>query len=120
MILREPKSYLAASSTTRRAVCNGAGPRRFGWLVPDTVYGLRITEAADIHDWMYNEGVTHEDKYDADLTFLRNMVAIIMIASGPGLRNKVLTRLRIMRAVKYFLAVWWGGNKAFQSGKDVV
>ena len=34
-------------------VCNGAGPGRIGDLfVPDSFWGLVITDAADVHDLM--------------------------------------------------------------------
>jgi hypothetical protein len=66
--------YVFAAHEQRAAVCNGAGPRRFGWLVPDTFWGLCITESANNHDWDYQWGETIEDKHEADRTFRNNML----------------------------------------------
>lgn len=44
--LSAPKSYWCAPPHIKAKLCNGAGPDGKGWLVPDTIYGLRITEAA--------------------------------------------------------------------------
>jgi hypothetical protein len=78
------------------------------------MYGLSITEAANIHDYMYYVGMTLEDKREADRVFLNNMIRIIEANS----KFWVLEFLRKRRAKKYYLAVDWFGGPAFWSGKN--
>lgn len=105
-----PPGFCEMSADEREAICNGAGPKGFGKLVPDTMYFVSISEAADVHDYMYHVGVTQGDKIEADLTFLRNCTVTILATTN----NWILARLRMARAVLYFLAVWFGGEKSFK------
>ena len=109
--LAAPESYLRATGFERREVCNGVGPKGWGWIVPDTVYGLSITPAADIHDWMYYHGDTIEAKDEADRTFQNNMVRLIC-EGGSWFRW-----LRMRRARKMYLAVHYFGGPAFWANK---
>ena len=67
-------NYPRATKEQHDAICNGAGPRRFGRLIPDKFWGLCITESANNHDWDYQWGETIEDKKQADRTFRNNML----------------------------------------------
>jgi len=99
MKLFAPAEYWFA--TNKDEVCNGCGPKGLGgWLIPDTLYGLSIEEACDIHDWMYKAGKTIADKEEADRVFLNNMLRIIDAQSGLLLRW-----LRRQRAMHYYSAV---------------
>ena len=111
MKLYAPQSYRDATAHERATVCNGAGPAGKGWMVPDTIYGLSVTEPANIHDWMYELGHTLEHKDEADRVFLNNMLRVIADAGGwlAGLRRK--------RARKYYWAVANYGGPAFWAGK---
>jgi len=84
------------------------------------MYALSTTEAANIHDYMYDCGTEQIHKNKADLWFFYNMVCIIMHhdRTKKGFRHRLLTRLRIARAAKYFLAVWWKGDSAFWSDPE--
>jgi len=113
-ILLAPGSFWAATDEERACVCNGAGPRGYGWAVPDTIWGLSITAAADIHDWMYNEGRTRADKDQADQVFLTNLTNLVNQAAW------CLRWLRNRRAKKYYLAVKIFGWGAFKAGKEAV
>ena len=106
-----PVSYALASDMEKEAVCNGAGAKGSGWLVPDTLWGLRITEAANIHDWMYHHGKTDDDKRDADTVFYENMIAIVNKGS------RIFRPMRTLRAKLYYVAVDKFGNQAFWNGK---
>lgn len=88
-----PPGFLALSPEEKAAICNGAGPRRFGWLIPDTMYGLSVTPAADIHDYMYHVGWNQEE---ADALFKKNMHRIIDMHGGK------LRGVRRVRANTYF------------------
>lgn len=98
--LRAPKSYLEASPKIKSTICNGCGPK--GWkagLVPETIYGLNISEACNIHDWMYYKAETEVDRLEADLIFLTNMLRKIQSGSWW------LRFLRRRRALTYYSAV---------------
>lgn len=65
-------SLFEVSELTKKAkefVCNGAGPKGLGWIVPD----FQFENAANIHDLMYTIGGDAKDKKWADLVFLWNM-----------------------------------------------
>ena len=110
--MRAPITYISASEQQKALICNGCGTKGLGgWLVPDTLYGLNITEECNIHDWMYHEGETQEDKDHADLNFYHNILDKI----EQGYR--IFKWLRRMRAKKYYLAVKLWGDTAFWAGK---
>ena len=94
-------------------ICNGMGSEVTWWnrllkkIIPDHFFGLDMTEAADIHDFMYWKGGNLFDKITADLVFLYNMLSMIH-AAGPKNRTK-----RYFMATRYFLAVFWGGKSSF-------
>lgn len=113
--LYAPASYVDAPPETRAQVINGCGPG--GWkvdLVPDTIWGLDVSPACDIHDWMYATGETIEDKDEADRVFLNNVLRLIDAAGGCGL----MKRLRRRRARIYYKAVQHFGGPAFWAGKN--
>jgi hypothetical protein len=114
-ILYAPNSYTHASEAIRAAVVNGCGPG--GWkfdLVPDTIYGLNITLACNIHDWMYHEGETIADKDTADRVMLNNLLRMIDVARAPFW----LRKLRCWRARTYYNAVHLYGGSAFWADKN--
>jgi len=107
--------YNQASELDKRLICNGCGTDTwYGWLVPDTIYFLKITEACNIHDWEYEFGETLEDKKRADRTFLNNMIRII----DAKTKWEWLKKLRYKRAYKYYLAVKHFGAPAFWANKN--
>ena len=111
--LYAPESYWTATPDERSAVCNGCGTA--GWkgkLVPNTMWGLNIRKACDIHDWMYHYGKTEADRYDADKAFLNNLIRIINNHGG------VLAGLRRYRATTYYNAVHRFGGAAFWDNKN--
>lgn len=110
-------AFWAASETDRRANCNGCGQSWGDVLVPDAVYGLNISAACCIHDWMYAEGVTADDKSTADDVFLTNMMAIIEHASSRSLFAWLLAPLRRRRCLAYYEAVRAFGGNAFLSSE---
>lgn len=91
-----PSLYLALRPSRKAELCNGAGPKRFGWLIPDTLYGLSITEAANIHDFMYATG---SSKVAADELFYTNMCTLVRNKGGFFMYP------RLVRAWEYYKAV---------------
>ena len=107
-----PDSYEDATQEQIAARCNGAGPRGYGWLVPDRIYGVKITAAANIHDWQYGEARCNDDRLLADLTFLRNMIVLIMQEDvDASWFERRLTFPRLCRSLKYFIVVWRLGGR---------
>lgn len=118
MNLTAPLEYLQADPAERDRACNGCGTKGLGgWITPDTLYGLSITEACNIHDWQYFYGRSILDKKAADRTFLNNLVRIVDAAPRMTLLDRILAPLRRRRALKYYEAVRHFGGPAFWEGK---
>jgi hypothetical protein len=112
--LYAPPSYVAASEAVRRAHTNGCGAGVLALLVPNTIWGLDITVACNIHDWMYGEGETMADKEEADDVFRNNLIRLIDTRTPWGW----LKKLRLRRARTYYLAVHHFGGPAFWRTKN--
>lgn len=114
-ILFAPPEYWSLDKTDHRKICNGCGSKGLcGYLIPDTIWGLRITEACNIHDFMYSIGKTIADKEAADRVFFNNMLRII----DANTFWDWLKRQRIRRAMIYYKAVVEFGGPAFWQGKN--
>ena len=107
-----PKTYWESTDYDKLNVCNGCGAKD-GIDVPDTMWGLSITSACNVHDWMFNEGKTLADFYFANAVLIMNL-AIIIVTEG----SKWLAPLRLARATKYFLAVQELGQDAYWVEKE--
>lgn len=110
VVLEAPESYWRMSVEYRNRMTNGCGPG--GWkydLVPDTIWGLDVHDACDIHDWCYFIGKTESDKQESDDMFLRNLNTIIMAKTDLAITR----RLRMRRARKYHWFVVHCGHDAF-------
>jgi hypothetical protein len=88
--------FWALSTVDYEKICNGGGPKGWGWLIPDTMWGLSMTKAFDIHDYDYYIGT---DKDVADLRMYKNCKALI------DRRGGCFRRLRLMRLTLYYQAV---------------
>jgi len=108
-----PEAYWKLSPAQQKALCNGCGTDTT-WFVPDTIWGLRITPACNIHDYMYKTGTTIEDKHSADRAFLNNMLRLIRAKT----RLPWMIHLRVRRARIYYEAVHLLGGPAFWAGKN--
>ncbi len=113
-VLYAPEGYWNLSPSEKEEICNGCGPKGLGgWIVPNTLYGLSIKEACNIHDYMYWVGKTERDREEADRAFLNNMVRIISDQSGVILRP-----FRRYRAMTYYGFVQDIGGPAFWDSKN--
>lgn len=104
----------ATSGYKPKQDCNGCGS---GWnakLVPDTIYGMSITDVCCIHDYGYEIGKTIEDKEREDRSFLNNLLRKIDI--NP--KWYYPKRLARVRAYEYYLVVKHFGGVAFWEGKN--
>ena len=110
-----PPSYWALTPRQRADICNGCGTKGIvGHIIPDSLYGLSIKEACNIHDYMYRTGSTIEDKWEADRVFLNNMLRLV----DDGSDNWFTRWVRSRAAVKYYYAVRDCGGPAFWQGKN--
>ena len=112
-LLYAPAEYWELSPESKKEICNGVGPKGFGWIIPETVWGLSMTEAADIHDYMYHIGEILKDKEEADNIFLSNMIIIIEKETWFDWVKKI----RLNRANLMYKAVDKFGKTAFWAGK---
>jgi len=108
-----PAEYWELTPEQRRTMCTGCGTAST-WWVPDTVWGLNITPACNIHDYMYIMGDCEKDRKTADQVFLNNIIRIIQAKT----RFRILSWLRRRRAVIYYQAVRLFGGAAFWAGKN--
>lgn len=100
---------------------NGCGPRWMigktdvgALIVPDTMWGLSVTKAGIIHDFMYHFGKSSKDKEIADQLFLKNLYTII----DDERNSKWLRFLRHKRAGTYYNAVSKMGADSFGRNAD--
>lgn len=104
-----PKSWLDASEKERSDIANGCGAG--GWkfdIVPDTIYGLDISDVCNWHDFEYTFRRKDEvNKNLADLNFYHNLLVRVERKGG------LLKWFRKRRALKYYLAVKHFGDSAF-------
>lgn len=111
--LYAPEQYWQLARARRAEICNGCGSAQAKFdFVPDTIYGLNINPACNIHDYMYFMGATVDDKAEADRVFLNNILRLINHRGGW------LRYLRRRRALKYYTAVVEMGGPAYWDGKN--
>jgi len=111
--LYAPQGYIKLSPSKKAEICNGCGAKG-GIPVPNTFYGLDISEACNIHDYMYYIGKTHADKLEADRVFKNNLSRIIEARTSWSF----LKRLRHRRKKTYCYAVEEWGETAYWNGKN--
>ena len=109
-----PVGYLDLTPLEKKGICNGMGAKdsALSALIPNTMWFLDVTEAGNIHDYMYHVGTTIADKEEADRVFLNNLMRLINNKGGW------LSFLRRRRAIKYYEAVFYCGGDAFWEGKN--
>jgi len=113
--LYAPEEFHATSEEERREITGGCGPGGVGdWLISDTIWGLNIHSACEIHDWMYHFGTKKKHKKTADEVFRDNMIRLI--AAHPT--NSLLIKLRFKWARLYYKAVKNYGGPSFWDGKE--
>ncbi len=106
-----PISYWLNTTFNTPTYINGCGGNGLtSSIVPDSLFGLNINEACNIHDHMYEQGI---DKKDSDNTFLKNMITLINQDSS----SNILKNLRKAKAYLYFLGVKIFGNIFFKFKK---
>jgi len=96
----------------------GCGPGGFGdWIVPDTMWGLNISEACRVHDWYYRfywDRSTEAKKF-ADTLLMDNCRAII----EQGSSNVIILNLRYIRCRTYYFMVDRCGQSAWDEARSI-
>ena len=114
--LQSMYGYEDAPVEQKKEICNGCGSGGGwkSWIVPDTIWGLSITDCCNIHDWGYHFGTSEWGKEVADDLMLENMNTKIDAHSWW------FRWVRKRRALKYYLAVKHLGEKAYMANKEGV
>ena len=93
--LLKNSGYDKLTKAEKKAICNGCS------FSPDRIWGLRITEACNIHDYDCKQANTKKKRDRIDARFYKNIC--ILIDNRGGWRW--LKRLRYNRAMLYYKAV---------------
>lgn len=114
-----------------RLYCNGVGSKIGFWrtllwhITPNTIWGLDITPASDIHDVGYSYPHIFQSKEQAleyksarDYELYDNIV--ILIERDKSWWGKLVKNFRIIRAKTYFELVYFGGDESFMDGKIII
>lgn len=93
----------------------GAGPGLGDKIVPEQIFGLKISPACYVHDVMYEVALPCWGEFhQANSVFLHNLLAIIEMRSA----NRLIASLRRYRAMTFYNAVDTLGAAAFWAVKD--
>ena len=114
-VLYAPVGFKLATIKELKEICNGCGSAGSWFRPPAKIYGTKILSCCNIHDFMYNNGRTIEDKEEADRVFHNNMNRLITRDKHKFYKPTWLQR---RRALKYYMAVKHFGGEAFWAGKN--
>jgi len=113
----QPCCFHDATPEQIKAAAGGCGPGGLGdYLVPDTMWGLSVKRACEIHDWEYKYGKTLQDKINADNNLRDNLVRLIKAQDSWGW----LENLRLRRAQTYYEMVKNFGGPSFWKDKSSI
>lgn len=105
--------YTLLSPLERATICNGMGADSgLSRLVPNTIWGLDVSEIANGHDFDYYLGGCEWDRETADDVFYQNLLEVIDAYGG------LFAWFRRMRAKTYYRAVRLAGNRHYNYGKE--
>ena len=114
--LYAPEEYWRLSEEERSTYRCGPGRGILEQIIPEFILGVCITPACAIHDFMYREGkASDEDKHNADLVFLNNIVRLI----EESTKYKVVLYPRLLFGFLYYWFVKVFGGPAFWKNKNL-
>ena len=112
--MRVPIEFEHTPGSLKELICNGCGAGNATIdFVPDTIYGLSISQACNVHDfeyWWHNSEYSREK---ADENFIYNLNYLIDIEGGW------MKYVRKARAWLYFKAVRYWGATAFADKSQI-
>lgn len=104
-----PESYWKLSYDKKYEITNGCGPARAKGLVPNSILGVDLKPACDIHDYTYAKSDSMRDRKDADDLLLLNMHNLTTRKLKPSLIRFIGT----IGVGLYYLAVRLFGGKYY-------
>jgi hypothetical protein len=62
--LYAPRGYWLMSQSVKAVVVNGVGPKGLAKYIPNSIFGLDITEEANVHDycWFFDKGFKESNR----------------------------------------------------------
>jgi len=115
-----------------QTICNGVGSE-YHWsyhIIPNTIWGLDITPASDIHDYMYTDpksfpaiidGIFYtglEWKQFSDRILRNNVQRLFDMADAKSWLSRQIRPFRNMRCDLYYNALDKFGGISFWEGKN--
>jgi len=97
------------SDDEKYEITNGCGPARATELVPNSILGVNLKPACDIHDYTYAQPSSMRDRKDADDLFLVNMHKLM----NQKLRSVPMRFIGTITIGLYYLAVRLFGGPYF-------
>ncbi len=92
-------------------VVGGCGPGKWGdRIVPDSILGVDIGPACDIHDYCYLIGETEEERTNADIELFSNGFRILKQRS-----SKIMLAPRTFILGIYFTSCVYGGESVYEN-----
>lgn len=108
-----PIEYWLAKPDQLADTVNGCGSKTSAH-VPDILLGLDITEACNIHDWMYTYNNNNRTK--SDEIFLQNLLKLNKFSKS----NKLIKLFRKPLLGLYYLGVRTFGSPHFKPTTEVI
>ena len=72
-----PPGFDELTKEQRKEICNGCGPKGFGWAVPDTIWLLKIRKACQYHDYRWYIATCYADLLDANELMIDDVQTLI-------------------------------------------
>lgn len=108
--------FLATPESVLDCICNGCGAAGAKFdFVPDTIYGMNIAPACNIHDWDYEAGVTEDDRKKADIRWRDNLYSLINLSTKNSRWRYIVKPLMCARVLWYYAIIRNMGADAFYS-----
>ena len=116
-ILYAPAAFLVTPIGQLKLICNGCGAANAKFdFVPDKIYGTYVGHACHIHDFMYENGRSEEDRNEADRVMRNNLLRLCKRDSKKKWHKPWF--LMRKRCQLYYKMVDCYGGDAFWAGKN--
>ena len=122
LLTTAPKSFVGMSERDIYDLYNGCGVGRIGGkLVPESLFGLKITYLCQIHDHMYERCCCDEDEQIADGIFAQNANNWVTGYSSPAMiwprLSLVAWYMKGVSSTTYSEDYWELNKKEVKSGQ---
>ena len=96
-----PESYWKLSEEEKYEIVNGCGPERATGFLPNSILGVDLRAACNIHDYTYARPDSMIDRKDADDVFFRNMKGAV----NQNVKSPILHFFALYGIMIYYFAV---------------